>query len=98
MCSTRKEEDVYVLKLCLMIQAFNVFNVHSLATGILIKEGVFNVQINKYMIELRDFVHLAQKALHFTKITSVTHALYIHTTTSQGWYVLLVLRDKHTTT
>jgi hypothetical protein len=72
------EINVFVLKIYLIIQEINVYNVYNLIFGIIIKKDVFNVLINKFMIELEEFVHLVQKMHRYLKITNVIHVQKIH--------------------
>jgi len=78
-----KEESVYVLIIPHMIQEHSVFNAYNQVTGIKIKEDVYNVPINKFMIELKDTVLLAHKMRHFLKITNVMLAHNILITIEQ---------------
>ncbi len=79
-----KEENVFAQIICHLIQVYNVYNVYHQVIGIQIKEDVFNAQMNRFLIELKDTVHYAQKMLHYSKITNVSHVHKIHITIKQG--------------
>jgi len=98
MCSTKKEENVFAQQANLLIQDLHVFNAYNQVIGIQIKEDAYNVQMNKFMIDWRDIVHLVLKMLLFSRIMNAMLVLKIVITIEQEWYVLFAQKDKFTTT
>ena len=79
MFTTKIEENAYVQTICLSTLDLNACNAQNQVIGIQTKEDVFNVQMNKFMIESEECALHVHKMRLSLKTMNATHALSNHT-------------------